>query len=93
MSKTEGDGQLERELYPGHPEPPSLPQGPQTTEYIIDVITSDISGAGTDANVKCVLYGDAGGCMPHARMVFARLCLNVLRSFAVLLVEQGRHKH
>ena len=60
MSKTEGDGRLERELYPGHPEPPLQPQGPQATEYTIDVITSDISGAGTDANVKCIIFGDAG---------------------------------
>jgi hypothetical protein len=28
--------------------------------YDISVITSDISGAGTDANVFCILYGAKG---------------------------------
>ena len=60
MSASEADGRTEREIFLGHPDPPALPKGPQAAEYIIEVITSDISGAGTDANVQCILYGDAG---------------------------------
>jgi len=40
-----------------------VPQSFQNTDYVIEVITSDISGAGTDASVQCVLVGDGGGRM------------------------------
>lgn len=33
----------------------------QENVFTITVHTSDIAGAGTDANVHCVLYGEKGG--------------------------------
>ena len=56
------------QLFPGEPKPPPPPPPPlpavPTHEYTFQVFTSDISGAGTDADVFVVLYGDGGaeGC-------------------------------
>lgn len=33
--------------------------------FTISTFTSDIQGAGTDANITCILYGDKGGSL-HA---------------------------
>ncbi len=39
---------------------------PAPVHYKIVVCTSDQRGAGTDANVKCILYGPEGEHKPHA---------------------------
>ncbi|KXZ51726.1 hypothetical protein GPECTOR_11g173 [Gonium pectorale] len=57
FSKTHDDFQIERDLYPG--DMPDL-----NVEYEIRVVTSNISGAGTDANVYVHLYGTEGEAGP-----------------------------
>ncbi|KAG1662011.1 hypothetical protein FOA52_009500 [Chlamydomonas sp. UWO 241] len=60
LSKTDGDGQIERVLVPGVA-PVAVPKsGAGQIEYLFEVSTSDISGAGTDANVFVTLSGDGG---------------------------------
>lgn len=54
FSKKEDDYQIERDLFPSGA--PDL-----NIDWQISVKTSDISGAGTDANVFCVLMGEQGG--------------------------------
>uniref|UniRef100_A0A663N8Y0 Lipoxygenase homology domains 1 n=1 Tax=Athene cunicularia TaxID=194338 RepID=A0A663N8Y0_ATHCN len=68
LDKSEDDGAIERIIFPAEL---------QTTEYIpfvpyeITVYTSDIFGAGTDADVFIVLYGSDGICTQQKS-----LCLN-----------------
>ncbi|GAB0202568.1 lipoxygenasey domain-containing protein 1 [Grus japonensis] len=68
LDKSEDDGAIERVIFPAEL---------QTTEYIpfvpyeITVYTSDIFGAGTDADVFIVLYGSDGICTQQKS-----LCLN-----------------
>uniref|UniRef100_A0A803Y1H7 Lipoxygenase homology PLAT domains 1 n=1 Tax=Meleagris gallopavo TaxID=9103 RepID=A0A803Y1H7_MELGA len=68
LDKSEDDGAIERFIFPAEL---------QTTEYIpfvpyeITVYTSDIFGAGTDADVFIVLYGSDGICTQQKS-----LCLN-----------------
>ncbi|KAM9262068.1 lipoxygenase homology domain-containing protein 1 [Morus bassanus] len=68
LDKSEDDGAIERIIFPAEL---------QTTEYIpfvpyeITVYTSDIFGAGTDADVFIVLYGSDGICTRQKS-----LCLN-----------------
>ncbi|KAM8985342.1 lipoxygenase homology domain-containing protein 1 isoform 2-T2 [Ara ararauna] len=68
LDKSEDDGAVERIIFPAEL---------QTTEYIpfvpyeITVYTSDIFGAGTDADVFIVLYGSDGICTQQKS-----LCLN-----------------
>uniref|UniRef100_A0A672U8Y0 Lipoxygenase homology PLAT domains 1 n=1 Tax=Strigops habroptila TaxID=2489341 RepID=A0A672U8Y0_STRHB len=68
LDKSEDDGAVERIIFPAEL---------QTTEYIpfvpyeITVYTSDIFGAGTDADVFIVLYGSDGICSQQKS-----LCLN-----------------
>ncbi|XP_064294800.1 lipoxygenase homology domain-containing protein 1 [Phalacrocorax carbo] len=68
LDKSEDDGAIERIIFPAEL---------QTTEYIpfvpyeITVYTSDIFGAGTDADVFIVLYGTDGICTRQKS-----LCLN-----------------
>ncbi|KAM6328427.1 LOW QUALITY PROTEIN: lipoxygenase homology domain-containing protein 1 [Alca torda] len=68
LDKSEDDGAIERIIFPAKL---------QTTEYIpfvpyeITVYTSDIFGAGTDADVFIVLYGSDGICTQQKS-----LCLN-----------------
>ncbi|KFV05227.1 Lipoxygenase homology domain-containing protein 1, partial [Pterocles gutturalis] len=68
LDKSEDDGAIERMIFPAEL---------QTTEYIpfvpyeITVYTSDIFGAGTDADVFIVLYGSDGICTQQKS-----LCLN-----------------
>lgn len=47
---------------PAHCVPCSLRQDPRTfkAQYRVTTITSDISGAGTDANVFIIIYGKEG---------------------------------
>lgn len=60
FSKSDDDFQIERDLYPAA----SLDSKPAVPEnvYTISVTTSDIKGAGTDANVFIVIYGTKGRC-------------------------------
>ncbi|GFH09790.1 uncharacterized protein HaLaN_04999, partial [Haematococcus lacustris] len=53
LSEKDDDFQIERDLFP---------QGSNVVEnvYTIAVTTSDISGAGTDANITVILYGEKG---------------------------------
>ncbi|NXH38465.1 LOXH1 protein, partial [Dicaeum eximium] len=68
LDKSEDDGAIERIIFPAEL---------QTVEYIpfvpyeITVYTSDIFGAGTDADVFIVLYGSDGSCTQQKS-----LCLN-----------------
>ncbi|CAH1787210.1 unnamed protein product [Owenia fusiformis] len=56
LSKTKGDNKLVKDL-------PALVRGKKqvkTTSYKVNVKTSDVRGAGTDANVYCILFGENG---------------------------------
>ncbi|KAG2432966.1 hypothetical protein HXX76_008694 [Chlamydomonas incerta] len=57
FSKTEDDYQIERDLFPG--DAPDL-----NVEYEVVVITSNIPGAGTDANVFVQMFGTEGEAGP-----------------------------
>lgn len=50
LAKNEDDGAIERELSGG--------DSGKVVVYVVQVRTGDVSGAGTDANVAIVLYGD-----------------------------------
>uniref|UniRef100_A0A7S3VHN2 PLAT domain-containing protein n=1 Tax=Dunaliella tertiolecta TaxID=3047 RepID=A0A7S3VHN2_DUNTE len=54
LAKSEPPYQLEVELFPTGEEAPPV------CRYGVSVYTSDIRGAGTDANVHCVIYGEKG---------------------------------
>jgi hypothetical protein len=64
FSKTEDDGKIERDVFLGVPMPEEAHRSAGTMEYVIETITSDLSGAGSDANVSCILYGDGGETQP-----------------------------
>lgn len=64
LSKTEDDGKTERDVPLGVPMPEETHKAAGTIEYVIETLTSDLSGAGTDANVACILYGDGGETQP-----------------------------
>ncbi|XP_070566658.1 lipoxygenase homology domain-containing protein 1-like isoform X2 [Ptychodera flava] len=56
FSKTQGDGKLTRDI-------PAMVRGETTiknTKYTINVKTSNVRGAGTDANVFLILFGENG---------------------------------
>ncbi|GLC54185.1 hypothetical protein PLESTB_000832700 [Pleodorina starrii] len=57
FSKSEGDFQIERDLFPG--DVPNL-----NVEYEVVVVTSDLPGAGTDANVFLQMLGTEGEAGP-----------------------------
>lgn len=61
LSKDEEDGQITREL-------PASNKDGQTyapmINYKVSVITGNVRGAGTDANVFITIYGDSGGTFP-----------------------------
>ena len=79
--RDEDDGLIERDLYPGTEEE----CGKQDMQYTAEVFTSDMRGAGTDADVSLVLFGDQGdsGTQPLNVSCCAVLCCAVLR-FAML---------
>ena len=55
LSRDEDDGLIERDLCPGEAESHDL-----DVQYTAEVFTSDITGAGTDADVSLVLFGHLG---------------------------------
>ena len=55
LSRDEDDGQIERDLFPGEEE-----HHDQDVHYTAEVYTSDLRGAGTDADVSLVLFGHLG---------------------------------
>ncbi|XP_065836583.1 lipoxygenase homology domain-containing protein 1-like [Oscarella lobularis] len=57
LAKSEGDGKLEVELLP---QTQLESVGEKKIAYQVTVETGDVQGAGTDANVFLVLYGDEG---------------------------------
>ena len=55
LAEDEDDGAIRRRLQVSHKDPRTF-----KAQYRVSVTTSDIRGAGTDANVFIQLYGDAG---------------------------------
>lgn len=55
FSLTKDDGLIERDLLPSEEDPHG-----QQTSYLAEVHTSDKHGAGTDADVSVLLFGDLG---------------------------------
>lgn len=55
FDKKLGDGLLKRRLVATHKDPRTF-----KADYRVSVWTSNISGAGTDANVFIAMYGDEG---------------------------------
>lgn len=55
LSRDEDDGLIERDLFPGDHMDPS-----PDMHYIAEVFTSDVRGAGTDADVSMELFGHMG---------------------------------
>lgn len=58
LDRKEDDGAIERDLFPSA----SIVGA---THWKLTVVTGDESGAGTDANVFCMLRGDKGAFGPH----------------------------
>ena len=56
LSRTQGDGLIERALVPSPIPTPQL----QRHAYRVDIITGAMRGAGTDANVFMTLFGEKG---------------------------------
>jgi hypothetical protein len=56
LDKSEDDGKIARELFPSQ----KAATVSKLTAYQLTVFTADVQGAGTDANVFCVLYGKNG---------------------------------
>ena len=56
-----GDGRTQRELHPLHP---NTPTSDHTLPWEVRVFTSDLRGAGTDANVTFQVHGDRGSSDP-----------------------------
>ncbi len=61
LSRDEDDGLIERDLFPGEAELHDL-----DVQYTAEVFTSDITGAGTDADVSVVLFGHLGDSGPQS---------------------------
>lgn len=63
----EDNGQIRRRLT-------LLSSASETTSYRVTVVTSDLRGAGTDANVSIVLFGEKGKetkrCVPVSPLLF-----------------------
>ena len=55
LSRDEDDGLIERDLFPGEEE-----HHDQDVHYTAEVYTSDMRGAGTDADVSLMLFGHLG---------------------------------
>lgn len=55
LSRDEDDGLIERDLFPGDHKDPS-----PDMHYMAEVFTSDVRGAGTDADVSMELFGHMG---------------------------------
>lgn len=55
LSRDEDDGLIERDLFPGDHMDPS-----PDMHYMAEVFTSDVRGAGTDADVSMELFGHMG---------------------------------
>lgn len=55
FSLDKGDGLIERDLWPGQGQLHT-----QQASYLAEVHTSDVHGAGTDADVSLILFGDMG---------------------------------
>lgn len=61
LSRDEDDGLIERDLFPGEAESHEL-----DVQYAAEVFTSDLTGAGTDADVSLVLFGHLGNSRPQS---------------------------
>ncbi|DBA69854.1 TPA: hypothetical protein ACH3X2_012566 [Trebouxia sp. C0005] len=61
LSRDEDDGLIERDLFPGEAESHDL-----DVQYTAEVFTSDLTGAGTDADVSLVLFGHLGDSGPQS---------------------------
>ncbi|XP_077979346.1 lipoxygenase homology domain-containing protein 1-like [Glandiceps talaboti] len=61
FAKDEDDGQIVRELLPTDENgKPIKGRGLAYNDYIVHVYTGDVSGAGTDSNVFCNIFGENG---------------------------------
>lgn len=69
FSKSHDDYQIERDLYPG--DVPDL-----NLDYEIAVVTSNLSGAGTDANVYVQMYGTEGKYCDNAAIGLLFSCMS-----------------
>eukprot|EP00727_Mastigamoeba_balamuthi_P010665 m51a1_g6220 hypothetical protein (2032) ;mRNA; r:217273-223689 len=61
LAKDQGDGLIERELAVGASPAALVPQDgvrPAQRGYVVSTFTGDVPGAGTDANVSVVLFGE-----------------------------------
>jgi len=61
LSRDEDAGLIERDLFPGEAESHDL-----DVQYTAEVFTSDMTGAGTDADVSLVLFGHLGDSGPQS---------------------------
>ncbi|KAL3141352.1 hypothetical protein ABBQ32_004935 [Trebouxia sp. C0010 RCD-2024] len=78
FSRDEEDGLIERDLCPGHHKGDNNPD----MHYTAELFTSDVRGAGTDADVSLELFGHLGSSGPqnlHGKEAFARAAVDVFQ--------------
>lgn len=71
FSRDEEDGLIERDLCPGHHKGDNNPD----MHYTAELFTSDVRGAGTDADVSLELFGHLGSSGPQNLHVCCRVLL------------------